>query len=182
MPKLNMKELEDCELSLIIAPSDDVQKVNLQIMKHFMNKRKSSCVYLTIAKPYNTVLNILKKNKVSTGNIFFIDCITSLSTGGDMQRSGNAVFCQPQSLTNISIVLTSAIESLSKEKNKLLLMDTLSTLLIYNEAGTVTKFVHSLASRLRGLGVKSIIFTLEEETDKKIISQISQFVDKTIRL
>ncbi len=97
-------------------------------------------------------------------------------------RAGNCVFCQPQALTNISIALTSAIESLPKDNDKLLILDTLSTLMLYNEAGTVTRFAHVLTEKLRAWGVKSVILTLEEETDKKIIAQLGQFCDKTINI
>ena len=84
-----------------------------------------------------------------------------------MERSGNIVFCNPRSLTNISIVLTTALESLPKEHDRILMLDTLSTMLLYNEAVIISRFMHSLISRLRELGIKSIFFTLEEETDKK---------------
>lgn len=43
-------------------------------------------------------------------------------------------------------------------------------------------FVHNLTGKMRQLGVKAVILTLEEETDKKIISQLSQFVDRMIEV
>ena len=137
---------------------------------------------MTVSKPYNTIINILNKSGIKTDRIFFIDCITSLSTSSSVMRAGNCVFCQPQALTNISIALTNAIESLPKDNDKLLILDTLSTLMLYNEAGTVTRFAHVLTGKLRAWGVKSIILTLEEETDKKIIAQLGQFCDKTITI
>ena len=180
--KLDFKSLENAELLLVVAPSDSTQQVTLDILKYFVNAKNSFCVYVTVAKPYNTIMNILSKNGINTDRIFFIDCITSLSTGGNIMRAGNCVFCQPQALTNISIALTNAIESLPKDNEKLLILDTLSTLMLYNEAGTVTRFAHVLTGKLRTWGVKSVILTLEEETDKKIIAQLAQFCDKTINI
>ena len=182
MVKIDFKDLETSELMLVVAPSDSMQQVTLEVLKYFVNTKNSFCVYVTVAKPYNTIMNILNKNGIKTDRIFFIDCVTSLSTSESLLRAGNCVFCQPQALTNISIALTSAIESLPKDNDKLLILDTLSTLMLYNEAGTVTRFAHVLTGKLRASGVKSVILTLEEETDKKIIAQLGQFCDKTINI
>lgn len=182
MVMINLKEMDSNQLVLIVAPSRKIQEVDLFLLKHFLNTKKAFCVYVTVAKPYQTMLNILEKNKIKTDKIFFIDCITPVSAGGGMQRVGNCVFCQPQSLTNISITLTAALQSLPKESERVLVLDTISTLMLYNEAGTVTRFVHSLTGKMRQWGVKSIILTLEEETDKKVLSQLSQFVDKVIEV
>ena len=69
-----------------------------------------------------------------------------------------------------------------KKENKTLILDTLSTLMLYNNAETVGKFMHAVTGKLRNWGVKSVILTMEEETDKEIISQISQFVDKVVKI
>lgn len=179
---LNLKDLENSEISLVIAPSEMVQQTNIDILKHFVNEKDSFCVYVTVAKPYKTMVNIFSKNGIKTDNIFFIDCITSLSVSGDIQRAGNCVFVQPQSLTNISMALTSAITSIPKEKESLMILDTLSTLMLYNQTETIAKFAHVLTGKLREWAVKSIILTLEDESDKKIVSQLTQFCDCTIRV
>lgn len=182
MVDLDLKELETSKVVLVVVPSTSMQKVNLRILKYFLNTKNASCVYVTVAKPYKTMINILTKNKIKTSKIFFIDCITIRSEAEEMQRAGNTVFCHPQALTNVSIALTTAIKSLPKDTDRVLVLDTMSTLMLYNEAGTVGKFVHSLTGKVRAWGVKSVIFTLEEETDKKVISQITQFCDKCIEV
>ena len=182
MAKVNFSDLENNELLLVVSPSNMVEEVNLEIMRYFINKKDAYCVYVTIAKPYKTILNILKKNRISSNKIFFIDCISGLITGEDMQRAGNCILCQPQSLTNISIALTSALKSIPTDQEKVLILDTISTLMLYNEVLVIGRFMHALTGKIRKLGVKSVIFTLEEETDKKILSQMSHFCDKCITL
>ena len=158
-----------------------MQEANLAILNYYLNKKNYSCVYVTVAKPYSTVLNIIAKNHIKTDKLFFIDCVTQAAAAGELTRAGNVVFSQPQALTNISIVLTNGIEKLPKDEGRVVVLDTLSTLMLYNEAQIVTRFVHSLTGKIRAWGIKSVILTLEEETDKKIIAQISQFCDKVIK-
>lgn len=181
MLKLNFSELESGELSLLVAPSHLVQEATLQSAKYFVNRKKNFCVYVTVAKPYKTIFTLLEKKKINTGKVFFIDCATPL-TGSAETQAENCVFVQPQSLANLSIALSSAIQTLPPTHPKLLVLDTLSTLMLYNQAPIVAKFMHALAGKLRNWGVRSIIFILEEETDNKIISQLSQFCDNTIRV
>ncbi len=179
---VDLKKLDSNQLVLVVAPSKKIQETILDVLRYFLNTKNAYCVYATIAKPYKTMLNILTQNKIKTDRVFFIDCITPVSTAGSMQRIGNCVFCQPQSLTSISIALTTALQNLPKDNEKVLILDTLSTMMLYNESKTVTIFVHSLTGKLREWGVKSVILTLEEETDKKVISQIGTFVDEVLEV
>lgn len=181
MAKMNYKDLEQNRLVVVIAKSDKLQKITLGILKYFVNKKKASCVYVTVAKPYKAIINILTANKINTKEIMFIDCITALSLGGDMQRAGNCIFCKPESLTNLSIALVNALKGLSQENERILVLDTLSTLMLYNQAKSISQFMHLLTFNLREMGVRSIVFTLEEDSDKAMISQITQFCDKVIK-
>lgn len=181
MAQLNYKELGENEILLLIAPSDKIQEVILGVLKYYVDE-DAYCTYVSVSKPAKTVQNILAKNKIKTDKIFFVDCITSSTIGEDMERAENIVFCNPKSLTNISLILTTALNSLPKDVMKVLVLDTFSTLLLYNEAMIVNRFMHSLTSKLREWNVKSVIFTLEEETDKKIIAQLTQFCDKAVKV
>ncbi len=183
MALLNLKDFEDNELILVLAPSDRIQEVNVEILKNFLNKKDTSCIYVTVAKPYKTIIKSLEKNGIKPDKLFFVDCATGLATGNEeVQRSGNAIFCPPQMLSDISIAMSNFVDSIPKKENKTLILDTLSTLMLYNNAETVGKFMHAVTGKLRNWGVKSVILTMEEETDKEIISQISQFVDKVVKI
>jgi len=183
MAEFNIKDLEGNGLILATAPSDKIQKINTEILKSCVNKKGSSTVYVTIAKPYKTILNTLKKNNINTDNLFFIDCATSpITEGEEIKRVGNVIFCSPQLLTNLSIALTNALQGLPKSNKRILIFDTVSTLMLYNKAIIVTRFMHILTEKLRRWDIKSIIFILEEETDKKTMSQICQFCDKCVKI
>ncbi len=181
MPMLSTQDLENNELILILAPSSLMQDFNLEALDYFLNKKNDHCVYVTVAKPYKTMMNILAKNNIKTDNIFFIDCVSQSAIPGGILRAGNCVFCEPRALTHLSIVLTQAFAAIPKGMGRVLIFDTLSTLMIYNEVNAISRFAHVLMAKLRLWGVKSVILTLEEESDKEIIAQMTQFCDKVIR-
>lgn len=182
MAEIDLGDFEENNLFLVVVPSDLLQQTNIALLKYFLNSKNAACVYVTIAKPYKTMLNILEKNAVKTDKIFFIDCITQVPYGVGMQRMGNVVFMSPQALTNISITLSSAMQSFKKDENRVLFLDSISTLILYNESKTVTRFVHFLTGKIREWGVKSVVLTIEEEIDKNILSQLTTFFDKVVRV
>lgn len=181
MAKINYGTLDKNRLVVVIAKSDELQDITLNFMKYFINQKKASCVYVTVAKPYKTMVDIFNANNISTEDMIFIDCITALALGNDMQRAGNCIFTKPESLTNLSIALLNALKNLSKDNERILIMDTLSTLMLYNQAKSISQFMHLLAFNLRDMGVRSVIFTLEEDTDRTTISEMTQFCDLVIK-
>lgn len=175
------ESLESDEVILVIAPNEDVESVNTNILKHFSMEDDFSSVYVTLTKPYKTVENVLQEADVDTSRIFFIDCITK-TQAGTATAAENVVFLEPQALTNISIALSNAVESLPESDNNVLIFDTLSTLMMYNDQETVSKFAHQLSSKIRGWGIKSVMLTLREEQDDELIENVKGFADRTIHV
>ncbi len=180
--ELNFKEIDDNELVLLIVPGDKVDNVNREILKYFVNKKKAICIYTTFTKPYKIIVNHLKKEGIDVDKVFLIDCVTPVTEIDEIVGNSRAIFCQPNSLTNISISITTALKNMPREKNRILILDTISTLMLYNSKNTVVKFIHHLIGEIRKYNVKSFIFTLDEESDKSIISEVSRFCDISLKL
>ena len=180
--KLNFNEIDNNELVLLVIPSEKVEEVNREILDYLVSKKGAICIYTTFSKPYNVVLKNLEKERINTDRIFLIDCVTPVSGPEEISGTKKVIFCQPNSLTNISISVTTALKSMSKDKNRVLILDTISTLMLYNSKNTVIKFIHHLSGEIRKYGVKSLIFTLDEESDKSMISEVSLFCDVALRL
>ena len=61
-----------------------------------------------------------------------------------------------------------------------LVVDSLSTLLVYNAEKTVEKFVHGLGEKMKELDFKNV-FTIRSKTRPEIMDVLIQFCDKVIR-
>lgn len=175
-----LKDIEKNEIVLIVVPGVQLPQIEKDFVK-YASQKGYYIIYVTANKPYTTMSNIFRKEGIDLDKIFFIDLVTNL-VGMDLKRAGNCVFCPPQALTNLSITIQGVVENLPKDSNKMLFLDSISTLLLYNESTIVTRFAHALITKLREWKVKGTILTLEEEADKKVISQITSFADKCITL
>lgn len=173
-----MEGLSEGQVILIISKAEDNMKINTQILNNLI--KKAFGLYITVNRPYSSLREILKRNGVDIDRIFFIDCITTTVKGSPKEDERCIYIDSPNSLTDISISITEALEAIKGKK--FLFMDTLSTLLIYNSSGSLAKFSHFLISKIKLLKLTGIFISVEDEMDKSLLKQISQFCDKTIRI
>ena len=178
---LDMESVEPGDVVLVLTNAEKYLSTTIEILKDLIIEKKYPCIYVTINKPYGALLNTLKKHKINTGKIFFIDLISKM-TKTAVDGAKDCLFIgSPESLTELSIAISESIKNVP-ENNKFIFLDSLSTLLIYNQTGTVTKFAHFLTGKMKAEGVETIIISLEKEMDEKLVSQISTFVDKVIKV
>jgi len=168
--------LEKDQVIVIVIGAKEYLRTNLKILSYLVGKKGHECVYLSMNRPYENLVKLFEKNDIDQKKFFFIDTI-SKTIGGKTPQKNNVLYIDsPHGLTNISIALSKALESL-KAKERFLFFDSISTMLIYNKAGTVTKFAHFIAGRTRAMNIKGILVSLEKETEQKIINQMAPFVD-----
>ena len=170
------EKIKDGNTVLIIIPAEKLIETNTKILKRYITEKKNDVVYVTVNKPFSTLIEHFQKEKIKTDKIFIIDAISPHEV-----RAGNAVFIKsPKQLTNISITTTSTIKKLKKAK--ILIFDSISTLLVYNKFEIVKDFIHFIANKMKELKVTFVMTCIKEMTDKKTISQLRAFVDNVIEI
>ncbi len=120
---------------------------------------KGKVLYVSLNKP---------PSSINTGkNYYFISAV----------KEKNYPFIESiQSLTRLSLLITSEVES---KKYNYLIIDSVDTLLIYNDEDTTLRFLHFLINKMRVLGVKTVLLLLSDR--KTIANQLGQIVSKTLR-
>lgn len=92
-------------------------------------------------------------------------------------KEKNVIFAEsPSALTTISISITQLSEKIKSDR--ILMIDSLSTFLVYNDVDTLARFVSTIIVKNDS---KSIIFTPKEK-DKTLIEKVGPFFDKIIEL
>jgi len=171
----------ESEIVLILTSAEKYVSTTLHVLKTMVNQRKHECIYVTINRPYKVMTNVLKEGKIDTGSIFFIDMISKMTKIATDGAKDCLFVSSPESLTELSIAISESVKS-KGSKSRFIFFDSLSTLLLYNQAGTVTKFAHFLLGKMKTESVETIIISLEKEMDEKMINQLSVFVDKVIKV
>ena len=174
------KELKNLSeyIALATVNAKNYQKTNVEIVKHLTKDKNTPGVYVTLNKPYDVMKKVFEKFGIEINMIIFIDAITK-TVGGKITKTKNCLFIgNPENLSDISLAMDQAVRALGKEK--FLFFDSLSTLLIYNNINTVARFIHFLTGKMRIWKVKGIIISLQKESDKELIDELSQFCDIVI--
>lgn len=157
------------------------QKINIEIIRYLVQDKKIPGVYVTLNKPFRAVFEILKTNNVNTEIIIFIDAVTK-TAGGTVEKTNKCLFIgNPENLSDISMAMDQAIRRIPSD-GRFLFFDSLDTLLIYNKPITVAKFIHFLATKMRIWGVRGIIISLSNESNKELIDELSQFCDVRLEI
>jgi len=178
--KKQLKDLKEY-VALAIIDVKDYQKTNLKIIKHFTEDENIPGVYVTLSKPYKTVEKTLKSKGIDTRLIIFIDTVTK-TTDGEFKKTDNCLFIgSPEKLSDISVAMDQAVRSLPSEK-RFVFFDSLSILLMYNNAATVARFIHFLSGKMRTWAVQGIIVSLKKEKDNGLIDELMQFCDVKLEL
>jgi hypothetical protein len=177
-----IKSLKPKTVVLFIIDAKKYHKIHPKVLKMIIEERCFAGIYITINKPYNTLIKYLKENKINTKNIFFIDAISRV-VGGTIKMTKDCLYIpSPTQLTDLAIAMTQAIESMKHKENKFIFLDSLSTLLIYNSFEVTAKFVHFIVTRLRVFGLVGLIISIEKQIDERMLNILIEMCDKVVEV
>jgi predicted PP-loop superfamily ATPase len=177
-----LREIENNKFLLILMEEKEYLSKLEEIIKS-VEKTKTKICYVCMSKPYTDVKEDLRGNEIDTGNFFFIDVLTSHYKTPEPVE--NCIFiAEPTDLTAIRIAIRKAVE---EKQCSVILLDTVSTLLIYQENHSILKFTHHLLMEGKQENVKKLFIVLKGDTisleeNQRLVKDLEMFADKTIDL
>jgi len=173
------KEFEGLENPVVLGLIDPIryQESVLNLLRYF-TRRMPRGVYVTLNKPYATLLKSFSKAGISAESVFFIDAITDVPAVEE--DATHACLGSGIDLSILAVSISKAIKQIGEER--FLLIDSLSTLLIYYDAKAVVKFAHLLTEKLRSWNSSGLLMTVETNSERDVVSQLSPFCDRVIRI
>ena len=153
--------------SLLIITS--VEKLQDKINTTVKSLENTIGIYVSLNKTQKSTEDILKKQEIDTKKLFFIDCVTTEKTRDDVLHIG------PNQLDLLSTAINAFIKDIKGEKY--LIIDALSTLLIYNNENEVAKFTKEVTGYAARNSVKVIAFSPKTKGEE-LLNKIYNFFDK----
>lgn len=152
--------------TLYITKVDKLQK---EIIKSVKKETNKSGIYISLNKTQKSTEESLKKENIKTEKIFFIDCVTKEKTRDDV------LHINPDQLETLSEAIKEFVKDIKGEKY--LIIDAISTLLIYNSENKVAQFVKNVTD-LRDQHDLTIIAYSPETKGEELLNKIFNFFDK----
>jgi hypothetical protein len=164
----------------MIIPSNNYSDLICSLFEFMDSKPDSLWVYLTITKPFNSIVEDYSE-LINNQNIFFIDCI-SHAAGISGEKPNCKYIESPSQLERILLEIMNTFKNNDYKKNKYLIIDSISSLVIYNDIPLVTEFFTHLINRSRLSDITTLTLALEEEMDDNIRKILYLKSNKIIKL
>ena len=148
----------------------------LDTLRYFSD-RFGMGLYITLNKPCATLQGSFEKNGVPSEKLVYLDSITNTP---EHETESCRFLGRMRELTELCIALTKLVSE--RKGVKFVLLDSVSTLLIYNDPKSVARFCHSVAEKLRSLGLPAAFVLVEMEEAKDMVAQLAQFCDAYVKV
>ena len=139
-------------------------------------------IIVTTNQPYSILKKAYEKDGIDLSKVRFIDAITRYAVGEVPSGVPNARFTSsPSDLTQLGIAISDSLKDLGGRKAAILL-DSVSTMLIYIPSANLSKFIHFVSSKLKILDMAGIFLAVEDGLDPMLLSQLTTFVDQVVNM
>jgi len=158
---------------LLNLQNKKITEINKEVIKFAQEKTKGG-IFVTFNEPAAMLANEINQTE-KKAPVFFIDCVSKKK-----EKKGNIIYISnPKSLTELSIEITKLTRT---GQFDFFCIDSLSTLLIYNDSEMTGKFIYFITNKMKILGIKSVLIISDKENKEKIKKLIEQICDQCIEL
>ena len=144
-------------------------------------KQKRQGIYIAFNTGFSKIESNFEKEKISIDNIHFIDMISRTAGGKIVEKKNVSYIDGPSDLTELIILMEKKLNTL-EGKGAVMIVDSVSTMLVYNESSTIEKFIHALLEKVNSFDSSGILLSSDYGEHEAITTTISQFVDKVIKI
>lgn len=156
----------------VVSPKDFPKQ--LQDITKAMAETKKAICYVSLNKPYKTIQGGLEKTGVPVEKVYFVDAVSS-KAGPVKPDKTVLMVSSPNALTELSIAISKGVEMWKADA---VLFDSLSTMLVYEGASSVLRFVHSVTNALRVKGMSCVFTVLKQDLKEELAKDLGMFADK----
>ena len=172
-------EMDNSGVVLAIADSAILRTCVLKSIQKIYQEGKT-VVIISLSEPQIILKKALEKNSVDTSTLFFIDGVT-VSAMGKAGTEENCFYVNKSSdLTGIGIAITKAMALIENKENMVIILDSISTLLIYNDPNLIIRFLHMLVNKVRLNDAIGVLFSAKNAIDPIVTAQITAFSDSVM--
>jgi hypothetical protein len=164
------------KFSMIIVPDKQYLASLLSLLKDVSRKYEKIC-YIALNTPSDETVKNLQANSIDGRKFFFVDAVTK-TIQRTVQLTDNHIYVSsPSSLIELSLAIS---EALRRYNPDLVILDSLSTMLVYEKEKIVTKFVHSLIGKIKQSNSDFLITALEGDSRSEAVKDISMFMTEVL--
>lgn len=131
------------------------------IVDIFAPKKDVDVIYITVAIPSHSIIDVLKILEIDLEHIYFVDCVSHIMIGATKKYDNVFYVESPTMLENIMLKVEYLMRK-TEGRNNIIVLDAINALGIHNNMRILSEFLHIMINNLRAKDAYSIVFTMDE--------------------
>ncbi|MGA2934723.1 MAG: hypothetical protein ABSD81_06165 [Methanomicrobiales archaeon] len=173
--------LDKDKIYLCLSSAERLRENSSGIIRSLLS-RGYLVIVITTNQPYAILKKAYEKDGIDLSRVGFIDAITRYAVGEVPAGAKGVRFTSsPSDLTQLGIAISDSLKDMGGRKAAILL-DSVSTMLIYLPSTNLSKFIHFVSSKLKILDMAGIFLAVEDGLDPTLLSQLTTFVDRVVNM
>ena len=169
------------DVSLYLTQGTHLKNTTLETIE-YLTGQDYHVITIAVTLPYAIAKRSLLQKNVDMSRIHYIDTLTKYSLGPHIPEAPQCIFLSsPADLTNLGIAITETLHRVPEGK-RCVILDDISTLLLYSPSDTVLKFLHFMVTKLRLQDVDGILFSVDKVLAPQILAQMQILMDTIVVL
>ncbi len=179
MNRITADNLEDGNSFLVLSSAPMLKENNIRLVRE-IQELQYQIIMITFNQPSPILKRSYAKNNLDLEKIIFIDAVSKYALGTLPEDIDRAVFINnPRNLTNLSVTISEMLKEYSGTKTCVIL-DSISTMLIYLSSVDISKFAHFMTSKLAILGMPGFFIAVENGLNPVLMTHLSTFTSDVI--
>ncbi len=166
---------------LLVTTRADQYNKNLCRLLKTLRKRYGHGVIITANRPYHVLAATMREAGLDLTGLEFVDCISAL-TGHHPPNEPGVTFIDGPLLLEMIALRAQQLSRFMPPGDRFLVLDSVSTLKLYNGAGPVTEMAHTLTTRMRLMEIPTAFLALDDPGEERLRNGIAGYCDKTVEL
>jgi KaiC/GvpD/RAD55 family RecA-like ATPase len=147
----------------------------------FTRSKGMGMVYITAAVPAGTILSTFEALDVETANISFVDSISQMMMS-DRDESGKVIYVESPTVLENIILKVAYLMRRAGDKKQLVLVDSINSLALHNDAKMLSEFLHVLISSLSPKEAYPVVLATKESMRPEIAEMLALVCDQVVEL
>jgi KaiC/GvpD/RAD55 family RecA-like ATPase len=163
---------------ILVVPNQRYGESLIEFIKKVEKKYNKIC-YITLNETFKQLEKNFQENNIELDKFFFIDAISRVLKTQKQEFNKCIMVSSPNSLIELSLAVSKVIET---QKPEVFILDSVSTLLIYEENNTITRFIHSIMAKIESSNSDFLMTVLYSDEKNKAVEELGMFANEIIQI
>jgi len=167
---------------MLEVPEENYFEVSIETVKVLVNKNGYSGLYISLHRPYQNLVSLLKGKKINTNKLYFIDAASSQAEVKGKETEKCTYISKELNIDELTRAIYKMLPKI-KGKKKFLFLDSITTLTLYQPLSEALRFAEFLSRIVTKGEVNGVVVNVAKDlAQTKFIKDIMLHVNKVIRI